>query len=53
MTDPFGDYGEYRYGHDIWTLKHTIYEQLSLFDLPSPFKFDYSYLHYGVRLLHL
>jgi hypothetical protein len=45
MTDPFGD-GEYRYGHDIWTVKHTIYEQLSLSDLPPPFK-DF-YVHYGV-----
>jgi len=52
MTDPFGDYGEYRDGHVIWSLKHTIYEQLSLFNLPYPFQ-DYSYVHYGVGCVHL
>lgn len=53
MTDPFGDYREYRYGRDVWTLKHTIYEQLSLFDLPSPFKYNHSCVHFGVRFVHL
>ena len=49
MKDPFGDYGELRDRHGIWTLKHTIYQQLSLFDLPSPF---HPLLHFGVRFMH-
>ena len=50
MADPF-NYGEFRYGRDIWTVKHTIYEQLSLSDLPPPFKTYYRY--YRVRFVHL
>ena len=51
MKDPFGDYRESRDRHGIWTLKHTIYQQLSILDLPFPFH-DYSSLHFGVRFVH-
>ena len=51
MKDPFGDYRELRDRHGIWTLKHTIYQQLSIFNLPYPYH-DCSSLHFRVHFVH-
>lgn len=43
--DPFGD----RHAIPGWTKELAIYEQFSLFnDLPSPFRENYFYLHFGI-----